>query len=219
MMLTLGTLADAGDARAVIDVTAVEAGGPDITYSARIRRADAVVIAAAEDLTANGDGQVEYVFQAEDLAAPGALWLTLRAKAADGSWREWTFLGWVVNAAYDGGYGAAGPLWAEALMAMLYASNGTYEIGAGSGKIAITVIPITLAPEDWSNGAAVVTNSAITAASVGWVRQRSGTGADQYALYAASGIFVADQEDSTITLQATGTVPEDDLELEILLYD
>jgi hypothetical protein len=136
MMLTVGTLADAGDVRMVFDVTAVEADSPGAAYGVRIRRADAVVIQAAQGLEVDADMKVSYTLQLEDLGAPGALWITLIMSATGSARKEWTFLGWVAAAAYDGSYGAPGPLWAEALLAMLYAGNGVNDapVGGASGS-------------------------------------------------------------------------------------
>ncbi|MDR1262856.1 MAG: hypothetical protein LBK46_05135 [Oscillospiraceae bacterium] len=131
-LYTLGTLADAGDAQIRIDLSLAQEMLTGATYSIKLRRADGVEYMGATGLSADADNALEYVLQQQDLSAPGALWITVTAQSGEATF-TWKFIGWVYNAAYDGGYGSAGPLWVQALLAMVEASNATYNVTINQG--------------------------------------------------------------------------------------
>ncbi|GHU65229.1 hypothetical protein FACS1894184_00620 [Clostridia bacterium] len=151
-MPSFGTADDAMSTQLIIDVTAAEARIPGAVYSIHMRRADGWIYPAAVGLHADLDCEITYTLEESDLAATGALWVTVRAdaagfEAADGVLAEgmtsassgeatgekraqWSVIGWVSPGLYEG-TGVPKPDWVSEILAFANA------FGAISARIAL----------------------------------------------------------------------------------
>jgi hypothetical protein len=208
-----------------IDVTAAEAIVPEAVYSIRVRRADGVNYEVESGLTAGEEKRIGYTFTQQDLAVAGATWVTITATLG-GAVYEWVVIGWVSNAAYDGGYSGGTPLWTQALLAMVAADNGSANTGSNGGNgsggseggLGIMAFQVTIYPEDWMNGEATISNEGIGAANEGYVTMPTGATASEYETYANARIRVVEQVEGSITIAATGDTPTNALKIRVVQF-
>ncbi|GHU72410.1 hypothetical protein AGMMS49992_08290 [Clostridia bacterium] len=108
---------------------------------------------------------------------------------------------------------------AQQLEGMLKASGSAFEAavpGMDYSKPPIT-IDLVITADMWLDQSVEVYDEQILEGSIGIVRLAPGATADQYAMYGAAQPRVSAQWDGGLTISAAGTVPEEELAVQILI--